>query len=100
MSTFRHMLMIRYRDDVTDRQKKDLLEGFARMPKVMGFIRRYEFGHDLGNLGPGTPDVGLVADFDSEEDWRRYSANPEHAAFAELVKTVSAELIRVQYLVN
>jgi len=41
-----------------------------------------------------------VADFDSEEDWRRYSANPEHAAFAELVKTVSAELIRVQYLVN
>jgi hypothetical protein len=100
MSTFRHMLMIRYKDGITDGEKDDLLAGFARMPQLMGYIKRYEFGHDLGNLGPGTPDLGLVADFESEEDWRRYSEDPGHAALAELVRGVSAELIRVQYLID
>lgn len=100
MSTFRHLLMIRFKDDVTSEQKTELLDTFARMPRVMDWIRRYEFGLDLGNLGPETPDFGLVADFDSEEDWRRYSTNLEHQVLGELVRDVSAELIRVQYLVD
>lgn len=66
----------------------------------MDYIRRYEFGFDLGNLGPGSPDFGLVADFDSEEDWRRYSTNPEHDVLAGLVRDVAADLIRLQYLVD
>jgi len=100
MATFRHLLMIRFEEDVTRDQTEELLTAFARMPAVMGFIRRYEFGFDLGNLGPGSPDFGLVADFDSEEDWRRYSTNPEHDVLADLVRDVAAELIRLQYLVD
>ena len=100
MATFRHLLMIRFDEDVTRDQKEELLKAFARMPAEMGFIRRYEFGFDLGNLGPGSPDFGLVADFDSEEDWRRYSTNPEHDSLAGLVRDVAAELIRLQYLVD
>jgi hypothetical protein len=100
MSTFRHLLMIRFKDGVTSRQKTDLIEAFARMPEVMDWIRRYEFGLDLGNLGPDTPGFGLVADFDSEEDWRRYSTHPDHRVLGEMVQEVGAELIRVQYLVD
>lgn len=94
------MLMIRFKDGVTSQQKTDLLDEFARMPKVMDWIRRYEFGLDLGNLGPDTPDFGLVADFDSEEDWRRYSADPDHEVLTTMVQEMAAELIRVQYLVD
>lgn len=100
MSRFRHMLMMRFKDDVTDEQKAGLLEEFGRMPLVMDYIRRYEFGLDLGNLGPDGPDFGLVADFDSEQDWRRYVDNPDHQHLVGMVRQVSAELTRVQYLVD
>jgi hypothetical protein len=100
MTRFRHMLMMRFKDDVTDEQKTELLAEFARMPEVMDYIRRYEFGLDLGNLGPDGPDFGLVADFDSEEDWRRYSDDPDHQGLVGMVRERSAELTRVQYLVG
>ena len=70
------------------------------MPAVMDYIRRYEFGLDLGNVGPGAPDFGLDADFDSEEDWRGYSTNPEHDVLAGLVRDMAADLIRLHYLVD
>jgi hypothetical protein len=34
------------------------------MPAVMDYIRRYEFGLDLGNVGPGAPNFGLVMEGD------------------------------------
>jgi hypothetical protein len=92
--------MITLNNEVTESEKNRLKAGFARMPQVMDYIRRYEFGFDLGNLGPGGPDFGLVADFDSEEDWRRYSANPDHRELSEIVRRVTAEMTRVQNLVD
>jgi hypothetical protein len=100
MSRFRHILMMRFKDDVTDAQKTELLEEFARMPEAMDYIRRYEFGLDLGNLGPEAPDFGLVADFDSEEDWRRYADDPDHRRLVAMVRERSAGLTRMQYLVD
>jgi hypothetical protein len=94
------MLMMRLKDDVTDEQKTQLVEEFGRMPEAMDYIRRYEFGLDLGNLGPNAPDFGLVADFDSEEDWRRYVENPDHRRLVSMVGELSAGLTRMQYLVD
>lgn len=99
MSSFRHVVLLHLKEGVSEAQRKELVTRFARMPEVMDFIRRYEFGFDLGNLGPGSPDFGLVADFDSETDWRRYSANPDHRELIELVGEVAEKTIRVQYLV-
>ncbi|MGD2060044.1 MAG: Dabb family protein [Acidimicrobiia bacterium] len=100
MSRFRHLVILRLKEGVTDSQREGLLAEFARMPEVMDYIRRYEFGFDLGNLGPRNPDFGLVADFDSEEDWRRYSVNADHRSLLEKVKEVAESTIRVQYLVD
>lgn len=94
------MLMMRLKDDITDEQKTGLLAEFRRMPEVMDYIRRYEFGLDLGNLGPTAPDFGLVADFDSEEDWRRYVENPDHRRLVSMVGELSVGLTRMQYLVD
>lgn len=100
MTTFRHNLMIRFTNEATDEEKQALLDGLAQLPKVIDVIRRYEFGTDLG-LGDGNPDMALVADFDSEEDWRAYSDHPAHQVVVnELVAPIAAELIRVQYLVE
>ncbi len=70
------------------------------MPQVMDFIRRYEFGPDLG-LRDNNFDLGLVADFDSEQDWLKYSKNPDHQSLVHnLVRPVAAEMVRVQYEVD
>lgn len=87
-------------DDATPEDRERLLAGFARMPQAMDFIRRYEHGFDLGNLDGATADFGLVADFDSEEDWRRYSAHPAHQELVAVVRVVAASMIRMQYHVE
>jgi len=100
MSIFRHVLMLRFRDDATENQIEELYRGWARLPDVIEEIERYEFGPDLG-LGQGNPDIALVADFDSEEAWRAYQKHPEHLVLVEdLVRPVAAEMFRVQYLVE
>jgi hypothetical protein len=100
MTTFRHMMMLRFQRDVTGDQKQALLDGLAKMPRAMGFIRRYEFGLDLG-VGDDTFDFGLIADFDSEEDWRRYQADPDHQILLHnLIRPVMEDLVRVQYEVG
>lgn len=100
MSIFRHVLMVRFRDDATENQIEELYRGLGRLPHVIEEIERYEFGPDLG-LGETNPDMALVADFDSEEAWRAYHEHPEHLILAEdLVRPIAAEMIRVQYLVE
>lgn len=100
MSSFRHVVLLHFKDGTTEQQKEDLLAGFSRMPGVMSYIRRYEYGFDLGNLGPDNPDFGLVADFDSEEAYRRYAENQDHLVLIEQVREVAEKTIRVQYLVD
>ena len=100
MTVFRHSLMIRFNDDATDEQKQALHDGLATMPDVMDFIRRYEFGFDLGH-GSDNPDMALIADFDNEDDWRKYSAHPDHLDLINnLARPITAEAIRVQYEVG
>ena len=97
--TFRHVLMLRFVEDATEEQKQAVTDGLAQMPELMDFIKTYEFGPDLG-LGADNADLVLVADFDSEEDWRAYSDHPEHLDFVvNVVRPVTAEAQRVQYLV-
>ena len=92
--------MLTFNEDATDAQRQALYEGLATMPKSMSFIRRYEFGPDLG-LGDGNPDLALVADFDSEEDWRAYSGHPDHLdLITNLVQPIVASASRVQYEVD
>lgn len=92
--------MLRFTKESTEEQKKALFEGLARLPHVIPQIKRYEFGPDLG-LGDGNPDAALVADFDSEEGWRAYSAHPAHQVVVnDLLAPIAREAIRVQYLVD
>lgn len=100
MTTFRHMLMIKFGRDVTRQQIQDLADGLAKMPQIMDYIRRYEFGPDLA-LSDETFDFGLIADFDSEEDWRTYLNHSDHQILVHnLLKPVVDQLVRVQYEVD
>lgn len=100
MSIFRHTVLMKFRADATEEQIAGVIEGLASMPEVMGFIRRYEFGTDLRILGDAY-DLALVADFDSESDYRRYAENPEHqAVIAHRIRPILDQMARVQYSVD
>jgi len=94
---FPSRVMMHFKDDATNGHISDLLEGFARMLEVMAYIRRYEFGLDLGSLGPDAPDFGLVAEFDSEEAWRENVDDIEHQRLVTKVGELSAGMARMQY---
>lgn len=67
------------------------------MPGNVPGILRYEHGDDL-QLGPGTADYVLVADFETVEDYQAYAKHPYHLEFIDrLVKPIVGSISRVQY---
>lgn len=73
----RHVVLFRWKDDVTDDQRAAVTRGLGGLPAAIPQIRRYEFGEDAG-LGEGNFDFVVVADFDSLESYRAYQAHPDH----------------------
>lgn len=100
MTTFRHVLMMRFKDDASEEQIGAFFDGLASMPEEIDQIRRYDFGPDLG-LGSSNFGMALVADLDSDDDWHSYTNLTHYQAFiAKDVAPIVAEAVRVQYEVN
>ncbi|MGB7859251.1 MAG: Dabb family protein [Acidimicrobiia bacterium] len=98
--TFRHTLMLRFTKEATEEQKQALFDGLASLPGQIDVVKRFEFGRDLG-FRDDNPDVALVADFDSEEDWKTYLDHPAHLeVVTSVIRPIAAETLRVQYLVD
>ena len=92
----RHIALFTFTDDVTDEDVLAIDEGLAGLPGVIDEILSYSFGRDLG-LGDGTYDYAVVGDFKSAEDFRTYSAHPEHVrVVATCVKPILKNVVRVQ----
>lgn len=97
MTVFRHAVLLRFRDEATEDQIQAVLDGLGTMPARIPRIRRYDFGRDLGVM-EGNPDVALVADFDSVEDWRAYQEHPDHVKLVtEVIRPILESMTRVQY---
>jgi hypothetical protein len=100
MSTFRHIMLMTFQPEATASQIQAAVDGLATMPDLVPGILRYDFGLDLG-LDDSNPDLALVADFASEEDWRTYASHPEHVAMSRsVIAPIKGEMTRVQYLVD
>ena len=96
----RHIALFAWNPDATTEQIRAFAAGLTAMPSGVEVIRRYDHGDDL-DLGRSTADYALVADFDTVEDYREYSAHPVHLAFVDKhVKPIAANVWRVQYHVD
>jgi hypothetical protein len=74
---FRHVVMVRFTDEMTGDGKAALRAGLARLPDVIPEIRAYRFGDDLG-LNEGNFDFVVTADFDAADGYLTYRDHPEH----------------------
>ena len=100
MSTFRHVMLMQFKDGATEEEIDAALEGLATMPAKVPGILRYEFGLDL-KLVQGNPGLALVADFASADDWKAYQDHPDHRALVDsAIAPIKGEMTRVQYLVE
>ena len=86
---FRHVVMVRFTDEMTDDDKAALRAGLARLPDVISGIRTYRFGDDVG-INEGNFDFVVTADFDDVQGYLAYRDHPEHQ---ELVKGLLAPLV-------
>jgi hypothetical protein len=77
MCVFRHVVMFRLADDMTDDQKEALRAGLGRLPELIPEIRAYRFGADAG-INEGNFDFVVTADFDDADAYLAYRDNPVH----------------------
>jgi hypothetical protein len=77
-----HMAMFEWKPDVTPEQVEALCAALATMPELVGGVRSYRFGPDLG-LRPGNLDFGVVTELESAADVDRYLDHPAHVRVVE-----------------
>lgn len=73
----RHVALFRWKPEMSRDDLDAVAEGLGALPGLIGEIRSYEFGADLG-ISPGNFDFAVVADFDDEDDYRTYLEHPTH----------------------
>lgn len=97
MASFRHVVLMRFKEDATDAQIEDMIESLAKLPSVIPEIVSYKLGRDAG-VNQGNYDLGIVADFADRDDYVVYRDHPEHRAIITAkVQPILAERAAVQY---
>jgi hypothetical protein len=92
----RHVVLFRFVDGLTPEQVAAIEDGLAALPGLIPEVRSYRFGRDLG-LNDRNAGFGVVAEFDSVDDFVTYRDHPEHRAFiARCIEPAVAERVAVQ----
>lgn len=91
-----HMIMIKWKEPLTEEQLDKVNSGFAAMRAEIPLIKSMRFGPDL-NLGSNNFHYGMVAEFESTEDFTAYVEHPQHLEFATVLIEYAAEAVRTQF---
>lgn len=92
----RHVAMFTWSESAESDAIGEMARQLDTMPANVPGILRYEHGDDL-QLGPGTADYVLVADFETVEDYQAYAQHPYHLEFIDRwVKPIVGSISRVQ----
>ena len=94
----RHMVLFKFKDDVTKEQAQEVADAFAALPKQIKEIVDFEWGTDVSveNLNEGLTH-GFLVTFHSEKDRDAYLPHPAHQKFVELVKPRVEKVVVFDY---
>jgi hypothetical protein len=79
---FRHVVLLRWADDVPDDHVDQVRSGLDALPAQIPQIRSFLHGSDVG-VAEGNYDYVVVADFDNVSDWRAFRQHPAHLLLME-----------------
>jgi heme-degrading monooxygenase HmoA len=82
----RHVVMYKFKDDVTPAQLKEVVDAFAGLPKKVDSIVGFEHGTNVSQEGKseGFTHVFVVT-FKNEADLAAYLKHPAHDAYVKVV---------------
>lgn len=82
----RHVVLFKFKEDVTKEQVKEITDAFAALPKKIKQIKDFEWGTDVSveNKAAGYTH-GFIVSFESEKGRDEYLPHPSHQEFVKLV---------------
>jgi hypothetical protein len=87
---------MQFKDEVNDTQIAQLEKALAELPNKIAEIQVYEFGRDVVQ-SERSYDFGLVSVFANLDTLRRYQNHPEHLKVIDVLKTMCANIITVDF---
>jgi len=92
-----HVVVFRFVADITDEQRRAVVDGLCALPETIDVIRTFAVGTDVG-AADGNDDLAVTATFDDVDSWRTYAEHPQHQRFiAEVMRPVLADRHAVQF---
>lgn len=94
----RHIVLFKFKDDVTKAQAQEVADAFAALPKKIKEIVDFEWGTDVSveKLSEGLTH-GFLVTFKSEKDRDAYLPHAEHQKFVDLVKPRVEKVVVFDY---
>lgn len=83
----RHIVMYKFKDDVSQPQVQEVIDAFAGLPKKVSTIIDFEHGANVSKEGKseGFTHVFVVT-FKNEQDLANYLVHPAHDAYVKVVQ--------------
>jgi hypothetical protein len=95
----RHCVLLRFRDDATEDQRRAVLDGLASLPTAIDAIERYDFGLDAVGAVENW-DLAVTADFADIDGYLEYAGHPAHVwLVTEHISPILAERAAVQFVI-
>ncbi len=96
----RHIAVFRFKKDTTEEIIDHIDAVVSTLPDIVDEIVAFQAGRSAG-ITDTSWDYGVVADFASAEDYRRYAAHPDHVAIVENdVAPHLIEVSRIQFCIQ
>ena len=96
-----HIVMYKFKDDVTPAQLKEVIDAFAALPKKVDTIIGFEHGTNVSKEGKseGFTHVFVVT-FKNEADLAAYLVHPAHEAYVKVVRDLREKVVVFDYWVK
>jgi hypothetical protein len=94
----RHIVMYKFKDDVSPTQLQEVIDAFAALPKKVNTIIGFEHGTNVSKEGKseGFTHVFVVT-FKNEKDLADYLVHPAHADYVKVVQGRRDKVIVFDY---
>ena len=85
-----HLCLINYKTPIDAATQQKIIEAYQQLPKLIPGIKSLRVGADAGLL-EGNADLGIIAEFDNENDFKAYSV---HSAHMQVIFPVLGEVMK------
>jgi hypothetical protein len=94
----RHIVMYKFKADVTPAQLQEVIDSFAGLPKKIDAIADFEHGPNVSKEGKSEGFTHcFVVSFRDEKGLETYLAHPAHADYVQVVKDRREKVVVFDY---